>query len=768
MLSPLIYADDISIHLKWYHKFQFAGYYAAHTQGYFTDEGLNVTLIEGGPDKNHLHQLINQSSEYAVAGTETLNSFALGSPIIIVSSIFQHAPEVLITLKKNNVKSLEDLKGKVLMLADSNISGHINSMLEKNGLNHGDYQRHDYDGDINKLIDGTVFAIYGYISNEPYQFIQKGYEVSTFAPHKYDIDFYGDNLVTSNNELEEHPDRVAAVRRAVVRGWNYALEHPDEIINYILVQPTENPNPFNYAHQKFEAKITAELIDINTVPLGHTSPDRWAAMIDTFNKTTGGNAIFQKSYIFSEFHNDKKWLSYLFVAAFGALFLILALYTWNRLLTRRLNIAINGLEKAAYEDNLTGMKNRSSLMLFIEECRIKHHENYYIAIVDICGLQKINREKGFRKADKLIIHVSKMISKLAIENSRVFSLYGGRFAVIAPSDNYSIFESEVNKVIHQTVSDDDRLIIRSGAVKLDFNWDNSSLTTQAELALQHAKENNSSELIFYDKSISQALEQKEALLAEVVKGVGRQEFIIYYQPKLNYQTGKIQGLEALVRWDHPSKGVLGPGAFLPLVEASPEIMLMLENSIIDSVLAQANTLIDYFSQNSDFRISINLSSLQFGKKHLVEDLLASCQKYSVETKYIEFELTESSMLEDLATAITISEHLQSSGFNVALDDFGTGYSSLSYIQNLPVNVIKLDYSFVKNIPKDIRSGYVIEHIISLAHRLDLEVVAEGVEFEPQLHYLGDLKVDIIQGFYFYKPMPISEILQMAKHVEGYK
>ena len=126
------------------------------------------------------------------------------------------------------------------------------------------------------------------------------------------------------------------------------------------------------------------------------------------------------------------------------------------------------------------------------------------------------------------------------------------------------------------------------------------------------------------------------------------------------------------------------------------------------------------------------------------------------------------MLADLDQAITISEQLQQAGFHVALDDFGTGYSSLSYIQNLPVNVIKLDYSFVKKIPQDIRSGFVVEHIISLAHKLGLVIVAEGVEEVDQLDYLGNLKVDMIQGFYFYKPMPLNEACQLNLTVNNYK
>ena len=768
MLTPFVAADEISIHLKWYHKFQFAGYYAAETQGYFEEEGHTVQLIEGGPNINHLHQMVNHASEYSVLGSESLNSLAVDSPIIIVASIFQHAPEVLISLKSSQAKSISDLRNKMLMLADSTISGHIEAMLLNNDLKSGDYQKFGYDGDVNKLIDGRVFAMYGYISNEPYQLKQLGHEVDIFAPQKFNIDFYGDNFATTQYELDNYPARVASMRRAVIRGWNYAIEHPEEMITHILNRPTNNPMPFNRDHQNYEAQKTIELIDVNNIPLGHSSPDRWAAMIDTFNQATGGQAVFKQHSIYNEFHRDRSWLQYLMFSIIVGASLILALYIWNRTLKNRLKNAVKSLETAVFEDNLTGMKNRSSLMLFIEECRIKHMNDEYLAILDISGLQKINKEKGFDKADELINNVAQSLIDCKFKISKIYSLYGGKFAVIAKANKYEEFERKINALIERITQSNDPISLRSGSVKLDFDLDNSSLTTRAELALQHAKENSLNYLVCFDQSFSDRIEMKEALLGEVINGIKKQEFIAFYQPKLNYQTGKVQGIEALIRWQHPTKGLLLPGKFLPLVETAPEVMNQLEHSIFETIMAEASELIEYFSANPDFRISINLSSIQFNRDSLVTDLLAVCKRYQISPSYIEFELTESSMLEDLDKAIDISNQLQAADFKVALDDFGTGYSSLSYIQNLPVNVIKLDYSFVKKIPKDQRSGFVVEHIISLAHKLELEVVAEGVEEKDQLDYLGALNVDLIQGFYFYRPMPLADICQLELSVGDYK
>lgn len=761
-------AEDISIHLKWYHKFQFAGYYAAQQQGYFSDEGYNVTLIEGGPHTNHLHHLINHTSQYAILGSEAINSLALDSPVIIVASIFQHAPEVLMTLKSSQAKSIQDFKDKPLMLANGNISGQIEAMLVKNSLHPSDYQKSNYDGDVNKLADGSVFAMYGYISNEPYQLLQMGLPFDLFRPRDYDIDFYGDNLATTQYELDNYPERVAAIRRAAIRGWNYALIHPEVIIDYILNLPTKNPQPYNLSHQQYEAKVTADLVDMNNVPLGTSSPDRWASMFDTFNETTEGQAIFNPKSIYNEFHQDQRWINYVLVAAVFALIIILLMYSWNRILRNKLNTAIIGLENAAFKDILTGMRNRSSMMLYIEKCRIKHRNNLFLVLIDIVDLQKINKEQGFKKADLLIQKIATSLEECALKNSHNYSLYGGKFAIITSAERFHDLERKINILLEKVTQANDSVELRSGAIKLDFSLDNSTLTTRVELTLQYAKETNASQLTSFNLLILEKASRNEALIKAVIEGINKQEFVAYYQPKINYSTGVVQGLEALIRWDHPEKGILLPGEFLPVVENNPEVMMLLEKAIFETILSEANDLINYYQASPGFRLSINLSSIQFNQSSLVHDLLSGCQRFSVDPQYLEFELTESSMLKDLDLAIETSNQLQQAGFHVALDDFGTGYSSLSYIQNLPVNVIKLDYSFVKKIPQDIRSGYVVEHIISLAHKLGLVVVAEGVEEVDQLHYLGNLNVDMIQGFYFYRPMPLDQACQLDLSVKNYK
>ena len=757
--APIL-AEEITIQFKWYNKFQFAGYHAAQHQGYFEEEGLTVTLLEGGPHINHLHHLINDSSQYVTLGSESINSLALGSPVIIVASVFQHSPEVLMTLKKREITEIAQFKDENLMLADSSISGQIEAMLIKNALMPTDYRKQPYDGDVNKLIDQTVLAMYGYVSNEPYQLYQLGHAVDIFAPQDYGIDFYGDSLATTQSELDNHPERVASVRRAVIRGWNYALEHQEEIIDYILSLPTINPMPYDKDHQRYEASKTAELIDAKRIPLGYSSPDRWAAMFDTFNEFTGGQAVFSEASIYDEFYQDRSWIGRTLIAATIGLTLILVLYFWNRTLKMRLNRAVHNLQKVAFEDALTTMKNRSAMILFFEECRAKHKKNRYLAIIDIAELQKYNKTQGFQKADELIQQVARIVTVFARQGGHCYSLYGGKFAFICKASNQAEFEARVAKLAVNISAQISSIRLYFGGIKLEFGLDNSTLTTRSELALQRAKEMKSTELIFFNDTIAEEIELREQLLLQVKEGLIKQEFEAYYQPKIDSHDNKIKGLEALVRWNHPQQGLLRPAAFLPIVERSKELMMALENHIFETIMAQANTLIRYFSEESDFRLSINLSSIQFSRNFLVRDLLAVCQRFDVAPRYIEFELTESSMLENLETAIVISNQLQDAGFHVALDDFGTGYSSLSYLQNLPVNVIKLDYSFVKKLPHDERSGYVVEHIISLAHKLGLKIVAEGVEEQEQLVYLSRLGVDLVQGFYFYKPMPIEAVCKL--------
>jgi EAL domain-containing protein (putative c-di-GMP-specific phosphodiesterase class I)/ABC-type nitrate/sulfonate/bicarbonate transport system substrate-binding protein/GGDEF domain-containing protein len=758
--SAAVWAEDVSIHLKWYHKFQFAGYYAAIEQGYFEEEGYTVTLVEGGPNKNHVHQLIDGSSQYAILGSEALNSLALGSPVVIVASIFQHAPEILMSLKSNNVTHISEFKGKTLMMADVTVSGQVHAMLKKHGLIPGSYEKYNYDGNVKKLADGSVFTMYGYISNEPYQLQQLGYDIDIFSPQEYGIDFYGDNLATTKSELENNPKRVAAIRRAVIRGWNYAIEHPEEVIDHILTIKTDNPLPFNRDHQRFEAQETIKLIDVKRFHIGHSSPDRWVAMFDTFNEVNGGQAVFSEASIYNEFHQDKSWIKHLLYSGLVAIAVILALYIWNRTLQSRLTQSIKSLKKVAFEDTLTHMKNRSAMMLHIEDCRLRNKTDLYIAILDISGLQHMNKTMGFQKADNIIRNIANTICECEFKNSQCYSLYSGRFAIIASSEKQEDFTQKINALVALIIQSNDGIRLHSGAIKLNVMLGNSTLTTRAELALQHSKQVNSPHLVYFSQSFSDEAEALEILLEDVQLGINKHQFIAYYQPKIHYQSGEVCGIEALARWDHPSKGMLNPAYFLPAVERVPELMLQLERHLIEHILANANSLIEHFSSSPGFRISINLSSIEFSHGNLVAELLEACRRHSVEPKYIEFELTESSMLENLESAIIISNQLQKAGFHVALDDFGTGYSSLSYIQSLPVNIIKLDYSFVKKIPNDLRSSYVVEHIISLAHKLGLKIVAEGVEEKVQLDYLGKLDVDVIQGFYFHKPMDIDSLCKI--------
>jgi len=768
LCAPAIGADKISIQLKWYHKFQFAGYYAAQLQGYFSEENLDVELIEGGPNLNHQHQLINNQSQYATVGSEAVDSLAVGAPFIIVASIFQHAPEVLITLKSSEIDSLEDLRGKTIMLDSSGIAGQIKAMLNSNGLTSNDYSVHDYDGDVLNLATHKVTAMYGYISNEPYQLKQLGLSVDTFSPQDYGVNFYGDALATTRTELDRNPERVASVRRAVIRGWNYALEHPEEIIDHILKLETKNPKPYDRTHQIYEADKTIELVDAANIPLGNTSRDRWASMFDTFNEFGGGQAKFTTEFIYDEFYIDNQSYKMWLLLTCIAVFFVVILYVWNRTLRHRLKKAVANLDKIAFEDKLTHLPNRSAMLLYFEECRSLGREKLYMAILDMANLQKVNKSQGFQKADLLINRVAELITEYSSKNDRCYSLYGGKFALIGYAETRAEFEHQVNTVIENVTVADSSIKLHSGGIELDFKLDNSSLTIRAELALQHAKSINAPLFVFFNKLISENIERRDELFRRVREAIVYDEFIVYYQPKVNSSTAKVQGVEALMRWQHPEEGILSPVRFLPEVENFPELMSLLEDSILDKIFADVESIIRYFGTQKGFRVSINLSSMQFNRSSLLEYLLIKCKRFDVDPNYIEFELTESAMLEDLEAAIRISRALQEVGFYVSLDDFGTGYSSLSYIQNLPVNIVKLDYSFVKKIPQDTRSGFVVEHIISLAHKLGLRIVAEGVERLEQLDYLEKLDVDLMQGFYFYKPMSIKELFKIPSDIPSFE
>lgn len=258
--------ERVSIQLKWLHQFQFAGYYAALEKGFYAEEGLDVTLKERDPARNNVEQVLHGESEYGIADSVLLLYQARKEPIVIVAPIFQHSPNVLITLKKSGIDSPYKLIGKKVAFYPNDADGlPLLAMLFETGVMQKGFKRINTNFDIDALIRGDVDAHHGYITNEPFALLQRGIETNVINPLNFGVDLYGDMLFTTQTEMKNHPSRVAAIKRATIRGWEYALTHKDEIIR--LIQSKYAPSK-TFQQLRYEADGIASVVSAATIPIG--------------------------------------------------------------------------------------------------------------------------------------------------------------------------------------------------------------------------------------------------------------------------------------------------------------------------------------------------------------------------------------------------------------------------------------------------------------------------------------------------------------------
>lgn len=271
--------EVVDLQLRWHHQFQFAGYYAAVEKGFYKEEGLDVRIHAGDPDHQPVPEVLAGHTQYAEGNSEVLYQRLLGKPLVALAAIFQHSPSVLLTRRDSGIESVHDLMGKKVMLMNMTEDADFLSMFLSEDVSLSQVKIMPSSYDINDLISGKVDAFNSYTTNEPYFLKQHNVAYNIIDPSTYRIDFYSDILFTSEAELRDHPNRVEAMRRASLKGWRYAMDHPDEIITLLLekyhVEKTRE-------HLEFEAAEMRKLIFPNLIEIGHMNPGRWQHMADSF------------------------------------------------------------------------------------------------------------------------------------------------------------------------------------------------------------------------------------------------------------------------------------------------------------------------------------------------------------------------------------------------------------------------------------------------------------------------------------------------------
>jgi diguanylate cyclase (GGDEF)-like protein len=446
------------------------------------------------------------------------------------------------------------------------------------------------------------------------------------------------------------------------------------------------------------------------------------------------------------------------ITAFLAIYLGLASRN-----SRQLALANRRVLELAQTDILTGLPNRA---FFLEQLAAigahgrRHNDDAFsILMLDLDRFKNVNDSLGHAAGDGLLRQVASRL-KSALRDTDVLARLGGdEFAIIqAGCPDQRAGSIDLAGRIYRLIAEPFQLPgnqVEIGtsigiAMAPEHGNDQEQLLKKADLALYRSKSAGRNCFTLYDEAMSAELEARNTLEGDLRYAIASCQFEVHYQPFFDVQTGRRRGLEALVRWRHPIKGLIPPDQFIPLAEETGLIVPLGE-----WIIRQACD--DATSWPADTRVAVNLSPVQFKQTELFDIIESALHKSGLPPERLEIELTESVLLERAAENHAFMERLRNIGVSLALDDFGTGYSSLSYLTTFPFDKIKIDKSFISNLSKRHTSSAIISSIVTLARGLDMSVTAEGVETAEQLERLRALGVNFAQGYLLGRPLPIGEV-----------
>ena len=426
----------------------------------------------------------------------------------------------------------------------------------------------------------------------------------------------------------------------------------------------------------------------------------------------------------------------------------------------------------AYHDNLTGLPNRALLQEQMQRALkgAQHHDHKLaILFMDLDGFKYVNDTLGHDIGDLLLCHAA-MRLKECISDIDLLARYGGdEFIVVM--DEVESMQQVTELADHIIKSLESPFVIRGESLYMTtsigislFPNDGETaegLVRDADMAMYHAKAKGRNNFQFFAKELAVLSSHRLSLRNKLKTALEESQFQLVYQPKVTTKESRIVGVEALIRWVLPDGQIIPPDEFISAAEDNG-LILPISDWVFEEAIRQAKQWQD--DAPSDFTVAINMSARQFQQPDLVENIVTLLNKYELPTRYIELEITESMVMEDVDSAIRILAQLQKLGIRIAIDDFGTGYSSLGYLKSLPIDCLKIDKSFVDELFESKADRALVSTIIYLSHVMGVQVVAEGVETEEALKLLDEMTCDIIQGYYFSKPVQADEISLMLKGI----
>jgi len=423
---------------------------------------------------------------------------------------------------------------------------------------------------------------------------------------------------------------------------------------------------------------------------------------------------------------------------------------------------LDQLRHKARHDTLTGLPNRAALHDEFARLDVDGGARPSMMLLDLDRFKEVNDTLGHHIGDQLLGALSQRLAEtVGTEEALTCRLGGDEFAVLlhdAGTADRALARARAIREALVRPFDVDGMSLKVGAsvgvaMYPDHGTDSHGLLRAADVAMYRAK-GHALGVVLYDRDADVHSPQRLALLAELAEAITHGELVMHYQPKLDLRTGAIAGFEALVRWRHPKLGLLFPGSFMPLAEAS-EVIHPFTRAVMDLAMADCVRL---RARGLTQPVALNLSARNLVDDRCVNDIEELIAAHGLGYEDIELEITETTIMHDPAQVADLLDRLDRRGVGLAIDDFGTGYSSLAHLKRLPMDFLKVDRTFVRDMIVDDQDAAIVRSTITLAHSLDMKVIAEGVEDRATLDMLREMGCDMIQGYHLSKPLPLEDLL----------
>ena len=425
------------------------------------------------------------------------------------------------------------------------------------------------------------------------------------------------------------------------------------------------------------------------------------------------------------------------------------------------------LHHIATHDPLTGLPNWNFLKERLARSLAERHRpgrTIAVAAIDLDRFSSINHSLGHGVGDGVLVEIAHRL-EAAVPGPHMLARVGGdSFGLLVDSvsarmDAHAITSAMLASLEQPFLIHGEEIRVRSSigvSVCPDDARRGDDLLAHAEAALVTSKRHGGGRVLFFDPSMSDSMRERLALENDLRRALAAREFEIHYQPQISTRTGRILSVEALLRWRHPTKGLIAPSSFIPLAEQTG-LIVPLDAWVLGEACRQARAWLTDAGLN--FKVAVNLSAMQFRCPDILDTIVSAVNAAELEPRTLEIELTESALMIDPEKSASALKLLRSMGVSIAIDDFGTGYSSLSYLRRLPIDKLKIDRSFVRDLPTSPTDESIVRAIVSLAHSVGLQVVAEGVETAEQLERIRALDCDQWQGYYFCAPQTAAALAE---------